>query len=357
MNEWLEPLLAAAARAPSGDNTQPWRFVVGDETVGLELDPGRDPSPMNSGQRMARIAVGAALENLLRAARCLGLRAELAPDPGPFLALVRLAGFGNGAAQVDPLLGARMTNRRAYNGQPVAPEALARLARDTPDLEGVSTHWVVGAERLGALARVVGSADALMFGEPTMRRAFLANVRFDRPAAEAVDEGLSLASLELSGPDRLALRVMRRTPDPVLRLGGAPAMFNAKARQLVVSSSGLCLVSAPDGPAATDLNVGRAVQRAWLATTAEGLAAQPMMSLPVLDNALEHGGDRLREALGVGRVAALIDELRGLVAELGGGRLAWLMRFGFAPPPSGRTGRLPIEHLTTYTSPQPERIA
>ena len=67
----LEALVAAASRAPSGDNTQPWRFVV-DRARGLvtiAVDPRRDPSPMNAGQRMARIACGAALENLVQAAR------------------------------------------------------------------------------------------------------------------------------------------------------------------------------------------------------------------------------------------------------------------------------------------------
>jgi hypothetical protein len=105
-------------------------------------------------------------------------------------------------------------------------------------------------------------------------------------------------------------------------------------------------VAAPDDSERTDLTVGRVVQRAWLALTAEGMAAQPMMSLPVLDNAVRQGDERMREALGTGRVAALLDEFRAATPNLGNGRPAWVMRFGFAPPPSGRTGRLPVERVT-----------
>src|SRR5215210_9449480 len=92
MSGTLETLLSHAVRAPSGDNTQPWRFAVDEEagTIGLDLDPARDPSPMNAGQRMARLALGAALENLLRAAADLGWAAALDPEPGPFLARVRV---------------------------------------------------------------------------------------------------------------------------------------------------------------------------------------------------------------------------------------------------------------------------
>ena len=49
----LDTLLEAAILAPSGDNTQPWRFAVDRErwTIAVDVDPTRDPSPMNAGQR------------------------------------------------------------------------------------------------------------------------------------------------------------------------------------------------------------------------------------------------------------------------------------------------------------------
>ena len=82
---------------------------------------------------------------------------------------------------------------------------------------------------------------------------------------------------------------MKRMPDGLLKLGGLAGVFAAKARQLVRSASGLCLVVAPDGAEATDLLAGRALQRAWLALAAEGLATQPMMSLLVLENVADRG--------------------------------------------------------------------
>ncbi|HMB08165.1 MAG TPA: hypothetical protein VKP69_31090 [Isosphaeraceae bacterium] len=345
-------VLAAAIYAPSGDNTQPWRFVIdpSGERIALQVDETRDPSPMNAGQRMARIAVGAALENLFRAAGGHGWTAELEAASPPDLAMVRLTRRGVGGGGVEAIT-ARVTNRRLYDRRPVPTEALEQLRRETPTLDGVSTHWIIERDRLKSLADLIGCADALMFGEPSMRRAFLSKVRFDVPPTEEVSEGLSLGSLELSGIDRLALQFMSRIPDRVLKVAGAGRVFAAKARQLVESASGLCLVVAPDSAEGTDLRVGRAMQRAWLALTDGGFAAQPMMSLLVLENALEYGNPPLIASLGLDRVAALCQRFRGLMPELGDGRPAFLLRFGFAPAPRGRTGRLSPSAVTASASP------
>ncbi len=349
-----EPLLIAATRAPSGDNTQPWRFVVDADagTIAVEVDGSRDPSPMNAGLRMARIAAGAAMENLLQASGPLGWDAEVIPAPRSAVAAVRLVrNPGEAAGPRRGVLPDRLTNRRLYDGRPIPAQRLNELA-EAGALEGVQTLWITKRDQLVRWASLIGRADALMFGEPTLRRSFLKNVRFDAPADQPVSEGLSLGSLELTRSDRLALSWMPRLPDLLFTMLGFGRVFATKARKLVKSSSGLCLVVAPDRGELTDLIVGRAMQRAWLALSGRGLAAQPMMSLPVLDNALEHGSSALVASLGRGRVEPLLSEARAMLPG-NGGRLAFVLRFGYAAPPSGRTGRRPLEAVTVPLGPEP----
>jgi len=163
----LEQLVAAAIRAPSGDNTQPWRFILhrASHRIDVHLDEMRDSSPMNAGQVMSRIACGAAIENMFQMARARGWTATLETRAGSPIATVSLQGFtdnGQSSGRIEDLIARRVVNRRLYDGRPTSPELLARLKSETPVLDDVSTHWIYGPERLSQLASVIGRADGLM---------------------------------------------------------------------------------------------------------------------------------------------------------------------------------------------------
>lgn len=345
----LKVLVESAILAPSGDNLQPWRFGcdAARGEIRVVLDETRDPSPMNSGQRMSRIAIGAALQNMLRTADANGWELEIEAPAGSDAAIVRLRPPPVSAGSMNQALSQRVTNRRKYDGRGLPEEILAELRTSTPELDGVRTLWVAERERLERLAELIGEADALMFGEPSMRLAFLGNVRFDLPPEATAPEGLPLDSLEVGTADRIALRLMRRIPDWLLKSTGGLKVFAKTARELVTSASGLCVIAAKDDAPSTDFVVGRSMQRAWLALTERGLAVQPMSSIPVLQNAMQHGSPALRSALDPDRVNRLIGRFRELVGEMDDARPAFLMRFGYAPPPTGRTGRLPLEAVTS----------
>jgi len=340
----LRLLLEAAVCAPSGDNAQPWRLRP-DRTarrLDLLLAEEDDRSAMNAGQRMSRLAIGAAVENVVRQARRIGLRADLvAPAPGAIASIA----FSREPVSVErePLLSQRATNRRLYDRRPVGPETLERLRAETAPLEGVTTRWIVEPKRIDSIARMTGRADALFFESRERLSALLARIRFDASPKAPVPVGLSIASLELRGFDHVLLRLLLTLPAPLLRALGSYRSVGSRSRRLAQSSSGFCVgVSTATGPE-MDIPSGRAMERAWLALTAESLACQPMMAAVGLANAipLDLEADRpIRR-----RMLELRDEISRVLPESAEGRISFLMRFGHAPPPSGRCGRRPISEL------------
>lgn len=347
-------LVASAVKAPSGDNLQPWRFVLDGETrrIELELDATKDSSPMNAGQRMSRIACGAALENMVRAAERNGWCLEL-ENQGAERACVRLEDTAGRNHVADPVMDARASNRRFYEGGTVLAPTRVELLEASLPLAGLRTHWVFDRATVQAWAGIEGACFARMYGNASMRDAILGNVRWNVGPGQKNPEGLSPASLELNAVQKTAMKMMVGKPTWLLKAGGSLMAMSAFVKKLVRSCSGFCVVEAPDEDADTDWLIGRCAQRAWLALTEAGLAAQPMMTLPVLENALCSGSEELKQVLDAGRIEALSSHFQALLPEWRGGRVGFVLRFGFAPPPTGRSGRLPLGKVIAWRGAKP----
>lgn len=336
----LRELVHAGTLAPSGDNLQPWRFEVDPERSRLivHVDEERDLSPMNSGQRMSRIAVGAAVENVIQTAEYNDLNCRVDSIERTAVTLSVNTPVDNNDIAVPKVVLDRCTNRRQYDRRPVDAETLENAASTTGNPDGIQVAWVMDHNQIDGLASIVRKSDTLMFGNAGIRNAFLENVRLDRPATEPVEEGLALATLQAGPFDRFALRLLSRTPAWLADRTAGKAI-SKQSEKLVLSASGLCIGVALDAAFDTDFRVGRAMERAWLALTRCGMAVQPMMSLLVLQGALEHDSDRLSSQIDFTSVQRLLDEVTEIIPQVAEGRLGFIVRFGFAPPPAGRSGR------------------
>jgi hypothetical protein len=288
LGEPFHTLLSAAILAPSGDNTQPWKFAIDEAacSISVYVDETRDTSPMNAGQRMARIACGAAIENILRTAQFNDWQTSVEWHGSPVkLATIAVTGDYSKAGQIEQVVKDRHTNRHRYDGRDVSEETLNRLRNQVDEVPGTALTLVVSRDEIAQWADAIGHADAAMFGQPEFLRAFLENVRFDLPANTECDEGLALGTLGLSTIDQALLPVIRHTPAWLIRSRLFRRPFSDKARRLALSSSGLAIVDANRQSPAGDVAVGRMMERVWLALSGLGLSAQPMMSISVLNHA------------------------------------------------------------------------
>jgi hypothetical protein len=238
----------------------------------------------------------------------------------------------------DKAIRRRGTNRRLYDARALDDMTLTALRNATPPLEIVRTHWF-GRERVRLLGPIVEEAETLVYANARLRDAALAGMRFDARDREEVTHGLSVGSLELSASDRIALDSLRRSPNDLLASMVSKRM-GARARKLIESASGVCIVSVRGSDPVSDVVVGRCVQRAWRALAHLEIEAHPMTSIMGMEAMLgieETGsfGDLASEP-----TAAVITNLRSAFPSVEkGSRVAFMMRFGWAPPAAVRVGR------------------
>lgn len=132
--ERAEFLTGYAVLAPSGHNTQPWKFALEEYGVSVYADNVRRLPVADPGDRELRMSVGAAIANLRVAAAHFGYASEVVygrgTDSPEFLASVKLLEGGHvdeGLAALFPAITARRTNRFAYGDKRLSPSDREKL--------------------------------------------------------------------------------------------------------------------------------------------------------------------------------------------------------------------------------------
>jgi hypothetical protein len=143
----------------------------------------------------------------------------------------------------------------------------------------------------------------------------------------------------------VTLDALRHQPPDRLATMGVFQKMGARARRQMESASGVCVITTQGVDPASDVLVGRCMQRAWLALTRRGLVAQPMMAIPSLEAATGKLADADGCAAAVASLAAAFPSVER------GARIAVLMRVGWAPPPTSIVRRLPLEESVALATP------
>lgn len=168
-------LVRYAILAPSGHNTQPWRFVLGDTHVDVVADLSRALHMVDPHDREMTMSCAAAAQTLYAALCAFGLCGEIVPLPLPQApeVIARVTLFDKPASgpvdyEMLDAIASRRTVRRPYAETPV-PEAVQALMREKAAPFGVELGLFEDAATRDALAELVVDADHIQFADPAFR--------------------------------------------------------------------------------------------------------------------------------------------------------------------------------------------
>ena len=264
----LLELVRLATLAPSGHNTQPWKFRLAPGRIELYPDKTRHLAAVDPDDRELWISLGSALENLLIAAEHFGYRPEvtyqLAGTPADHIAvaLEKTGAVPASRAGLFEAIRTRQCTRRTYDGRPVPTQGLDQLAAAATGA-GVAPVLFTGPA-MEPVLEYVKAGNAHQMTDDKFKTELVHWVRFnDREALASRDGLLGRAAGNPSVP-RWVGQLFSGTS------------LNAKTQDAtdernVRSSAGLLLFTSQRNDPAAWLETGRAYERFALLATALGL--------------------------------------------------------------------------------------
>lgn len=348
----LLQILDFARWAPSGDNTQPWRFeVTGPRSVAVHGFDTRTHCVYDLDGHPSQIAIGAMIETVAIAASHHQLRMQAArrpssPETHPVFDLEFIA---DPAVVADPLFGSiqsRSVQRRPLKTTPLTPsqkQALGAAVGSPYDIQWIERP----AERL-SVAKMLFHSAKIRLVTPEAYRVHKDIIQWN---AQFSDDRVPDQAL---GTDPLTTRLMRF----VMKSWQRVELFNrffagtwAPRIQLDFVPGFACaahfLLLAPSPARTIDdyVSAGRAMQRFWLMATHLGLQLQPEVT-PLVFTRYAREGVAFSKTPGADLMAKQLDRrFVAVVGEDAVARAVFMGRVGLGQPAKARSLRRPLASL------------
>ena len=295
-NRAAERILDLARWAPSGDNEQPWRFeIVDDSHLVVHTHDTRDWCVYDLDGTSSQIAAGALLETIEIAASAEGMRVQCrrrpdTPDSALCFDVHLTADAGITPSPLLPFVRARTTQRKPLSTRPLS--AAQKAALEAAVGPGYRVIWLEGAPARRRVAKLLFHNAHIRLATPEAYAVHRRNIEW---GARYSEDRLPEQAL---GLDPLTRRVMRWALGSWSRVQFMNRFFAGTwlprlqmdlLTGLRCAAHFVIVADAPLQSVADYVAGGRAMQRFWLEATRQNLQFQPEMTPLIFSRYIAQG--------------------------------------------------------------------
>lgn len=327
--------------APSGGNSQPWRFEAIENAINVIAEPEKDHPVLNFRNRGTWVAHGALLENIVIAAMHHGYSANVItfPDPARPNQTARVI-LEKCEVQTSPLYDAifeRTTNRKPYDSTRLPLAISNGLISCTKGLRG-EVKLFEERTTIESLAQASSMNEVVMLNNKSLHKLFFDEIVWTEQQELDKKCGLYLKTMGLQPPQEKALQLFKHWGAMrfvnMLRFNKMIAKDNATV-YASASAIGAVLVANNDE---RFLDAGRIMERLWLTSAASGLSFHLMTGVLFMHQSIAAGEITVLKE----DEKALVEGAYNRIAELVQPQdlvIALLFRIGKGGQPSARSSK------------------
>lgn len=267
MKQFTE-LVEYALKAPSGHNTQPWKFKLTSKGLDIYPDFSRSLSVVDGNNRELYISLGTATENLCIAARHFGYQDSvsiLTDTTGEYYVHVELEKADK--TYSDSLfeqITKRQTNRRIYTNRSLTKDTL-KVLREVQLEYGVHVHLYEKKDaEFNQLKEFVYRGNEMQMTDSAFKKELTNWIRLNKKQVLKYKDGLTYAVMgSPSVPSWIG--------KPIMNFVLTPEAQNKSDKKKIESSSLLALFTVENSTPLDWIALGRSLERFLLESTLLGV--------------------------------------------------------------------------------------
>ncbi len=259
----IEKISEYGAKAPSGHNTQPWKFLLKENDIQIHPDFNRALPIVDTDNHALYISLGCAAENIVLAAKNKGFdsRLELLKNKeGTYF--IKIVLIPNDSVKTDDLFNyieSRQVTRNEYKSTKIPSEDLDKLIKSF-NFKGINILTFITSEEIKKLEPFIIEASNLQFQNKAFINELVSWIRFSKKEVEKKRDGIWHASMGMPATGRFLGNIIMKQL--------VSAKSEAKRwNKLIDASAGFALFTVKKNNVEHWVNLGRAFQRFGLTAT------------------------------------------------------------------------------------------
>jgi nitroreductase len=350
----LHQILDLARWAPSGDNTQPWRFeIIDNARFVIHGFDTRSHCVYDLDGRASQLSLGALIETIDIAASGFGRRAEFSrrsemPETQPTFDVTLVVTASGTASRLLPAIPLRSVQRRRFSPTRLTDDEKSALARSLDD--GYRLIWREGWVAKWRTALLMFANAKLRLTTEEAYKVHRDIIHWNRRYSpdRVPDQAL--------GADAMTVKLMRWVMQDWRRvqflnryLAGTwmPRLQMDLLPSLMCGAHFVLLRHSPPTTVDDYVDAGRMVQRLWLTATSLGLLHQPELTPLIFSRFVRENIAFSASTQAVSMAARLTALSARLVGPDQLPNAVWIGRLGHAAQPAARSTRRDLETLMT----------
>lgn len=345
-------ILEIAVYAPSGENSQPWRFEFSKDTLFVYNLPKRDNPIYNYRQRGSYIAHGALIQNITITAPAFGLIPEVHVFPDHrdvnLVAKIYFRETSPVNSEWTSIIKQRSTNRKKYRNEKLDQEIMEKLKKSSEDIKYCSTLFIEDTRTIAKIASYISTPDRIMLEYKPLHDTIFDNICWTDTENEKRKMGLFVKTMELAPPEQVVFRLLKHwLVAKCAGLIGLPKFISQENAKKYSTASAYAVFVVENNDQAY-VYAGMAMQQVWLTAITCGLVAHPLAALPYLyENAHNEGIQDLSNKH-IGLISDAYKNLLSVCEIADSQKVAMILRIGKGDPVRATSPKLKPE-ITTHT--------